>query len=177
VVVSTLIAALVGIGTSADTIWGWVASPFSDGPVPSTQSGELSLDSYESPMPLGAYLENHPEVNASNYSSDERGSLGVQVRLHVHLVGFGKKDVLVRVSDPLHGFLGSEQAFEPPANDYKGEVDHWAPYGEKGAKAFIEIVAGTSILDSFKTRLFDPPVYALPPPPPPTELLPPSIGD
>lgn len=165
------------MGTSVGTIRDWLTSPFSDEPVPSAQSGELSLDSSEPDMVLETYLENHPEVDASNYSNDELASLGVQVRLQVHLVGFGKREVLVLVSDPVNGFLGSEQAFEPPANDYEGEIDHWAPYGRKGARAFVEIRAGANILDSLKTRLFDPPQYAFPPPEPPPELLPPSISD
>ena len=139
------------------------------------QSGELSLHSSFPNLALSTYLENHPEAEQSEYSDEELGSLGVQVRVTIHLIGFRDREVVIRVSDPRKGFLGAAKSFEPPTDDYRGEVDHWAPYGEEAAQAYIELVDQDNILASLTTKLFKTPSSDFPPAAPPQELLPPLI--
>lgn len=170
-----LVVTLATIGSGTYAAWGWITSPFKDEPRPSMQSGELSLHSYFPDLVLSTYLENHPEAEQSEYSDEELGSLGVQVRVTIHLVGYRDREVLIRVSDPHNGFLGATTSFESPTDDYRGEVDHWAPYGEEAAQAYIELVDKDHILESLKTKLFEAPFFAFPPGAPPQELLPPLI--
>jgi hypothetical protein len=113
-------------------------------------------------MTLRTYLNNHPEIEKAQYLG-KLSSLGVQVRVTIHLVGFGKRVVVIRVSDPRKGFLGAAKPFEPPVDDFRGEVDHWAPYGRGFAQAYIELVDAGRILASVTTPLFGEPTFCGPP--------------
>ncbi len=164
--VALLAALVVGLGTVAGGVygaWGWITSRFEDEPPPAKQSGELALHSFVPRMTLRAYLKNHPEIETAQYV-DHLSSLGVQVRVTIHLVGFGEREVEIRVSDPRAGSLGASKAFEPPVDDFRGEVDHWAPYSRGGAQAYIELVDVEKILASVTTELFRVPTFECVPP-------------
>jgi hypothetical protein len=159
---------VVGVGTIAGGVygtWGWITSQFEDEPPPALQRGEIAPDSAEPGVSLKTYLENHPTIESAPYTGFKLTSLGVQIRVTIHVVGYGKREVVIRVSDPRKGFLGAATPFEPPADDFQGKVDHWAPYGEHltnsgtgwFAQAYMELVDGDTILDSFMTDRFDDP--------------------
>lgn len=163
-----LAALVVGVGTIAGGVygtWDWITSRFEDEPPPAKQSGEIAPHSAVPGTTLKTYLKNHPTIERAPYIGFKLTSLGVQVRVTIHLVGFGRREVVIRVSDPRKGFLGAATPFEPPVDDFKGEVDHWAPYSEYlttygtswFAQAYIELVDGDTILDSFKTKQFSDP--------------------
>lgn len=163
-----LAALVVGLGTIAGGVYGaggWITSRFEDEPPPAIQKGEIAPHSAVPGMYLKTYLKNHPGIDRAPYHGVKSNSLGVQVRVTIHLVGFGKRELVIRVSDPRKGFIGAASPFEPPVNDFQREVDNWAPYSTYEtsygtswfAQAYIELVDGNTILDSFKTKQFSDP--------------------
>lgn len=169
-VLSTVVLAVGTLGSGIYAAWGWLRTPASSEILAVAQSGELTLHSYLKPVSLRRYLRTHPGVDGASLGGYKPGDRGVQVRLRAHVVGFRALDVVIRVSTPTRGPSAAVTSFKPTVDDFRGQIDHWAPY-DPVAQAYVELVSGATILDSFLTRIFrEPPGIAQPPGPPPPPL-------